>query len=64
MCFILTTLLLQSKLDKAPRPGFLHGLRMVEFDMGCTAPQLRDVRAVAGMGRVPCRCPSWLSCVR
>lgn len=64
MCCVLVTLLLQSKLDKAPRPGFLHGLRMVEFDMGCTAPQLRDVRAVAGTRRVLCRGHLYLLRVR
>ncbi|KXZ46687.1 hypothetical protein GPECTOR_41g651 [Gonium pectorale] len=40
--------LIQNKLDAARRPGFLHRLQLKRFDLGCSAPQLRDVRAVAG----------------
>ena len=38
----------QSKLDAARLPGFLHRLVLEGFDLGCSAPQLRDMRAVSG----------------
>ncbi|GIL67571.1 hypothetical protein Vafri_20932 [Volvox africanus] len=40
--------LIQSKLERVRRPGFLDKLNLRRFDLGFTAPQLRNIRAVAG----------------
>ncbi len=40
--------IIQRKLDRVRRPGFLDCILLRRFDLGFTAPQLRNVRSVAG----------------
>lgn len=40
--------LIQAKLERVRRPGFLDKLLLRRLDLGFSAPQLRNIRAVAG----------------
>jgi hypothetical protein len=40
--------IIQRRLDKAARPGFLHPLRLQRFDLGFSSPQIKSVSAVCG----------------
>lgn len=42
--------LIQAKLDAARVPGFLDRLVLRRLSLGDTAPQLQDMKAVAGEG--------------